>query len=317
MQTALRLVEETASKIRRMEIRGATAILRASLEAIREFAQRASDEELRAEFSRAIELLLNARPTEPAVRNALLYITYVFREHKENVSEAREAVIGASQRFLQMLDDALSKVVEYGWRRIPNGGVIMTHCHSKTVVNILIRAHREGKRFVVITSETRPLYQGRRTARELAEAGIKVYHIVDAAMRWAARRFKPDLALIGADAITSTGVVINKIGSKLLALVAREFDFPLYVATTLLKLDLRTVAGEYVPIEMRSPSEVWPDAPPNVEVLNPAFETVSPEFIDGIICEAGVIPPHDVLRVFKELYPEIWNVSSTSHHASL
>ena len=300
-------VRDISEKIKRLEIRGATTIAIKAVETIKYVAQNADKEILEKVLEDSLEILKNSRPTEPAMYNGLTYISTRFREEKTwDPEEDRRKLVEISDSYLKMLFEAFYKIIEIGSKLIPDGSRIMTHCHSSTVTNILKKAVEMDKSVEVVSSETRPRYQGRKTTRELAAAGIKVYHIVDSSMRWAARRFKPDLAMIGADAITSIGTVINKIGSKLLALVAKEFDFPFYIATTLLKLDIRTLHGESITIEMRDPSEVWGDPPENVVILNPAFETVSPEYIDGIISEIGVIPPNNALRAFKEKYPHIW-----------
>ena len=311
-------VHEVAEKIRRIEIQGATKVAKAAILAIKEFAENADEKTFREEFYNVTNELMNTRPTEPAMHNGIRYIIYTYEKFKEE-DDVRLRVVEAAGKYLKILEESFKKIVDVGWKRVPDEGIVMTHCHSNTVTAILVKAFEEGKKFKVISSETRPLYQGRKTTEELAEAGIKVYHIVDSAMRWAARKFKPDIAIIGSDAISSTGVVINKIGSKLLALVAKEFDFPLYVASTLLKLDISSLLGDYIHIEMRSPNEIWPNIPEeikkNVEILNPAFETVAPEFIDGIISEAGIIRPEIALLTFKETYPEIWSVVSKKLHS--
>jgi len=300
-------VKEISDKIKNLEIRGATTIAIKAVETIKFIAQNAPDNELERILVESLNILKNSRPTEPAMFNGLTYILTRFMKEKSGmIPEDREKLIEISDNYLKMLFDAFYKIIDIGSKLIPDGSRIMTHCHSSTVTNILKKALEMGKSFEVISSETRPRFQGRKTARELAEFGIKVYHIVDSSMRWAARKFKPDLAIIGADAITSLGTIINKIGSKLLALVAKEFDFPFYIAATLLKLDMRTMYGEHIIIEMRDPSEIWEDPPKNVVILNPAFETVSPDYIDGIITEIGVIPPSNVVLAFKEKYPDIW-----------
>ncbi len=302
-----RIQEDIAS----LRIRGATRIAVTAMETIKRVLSESTDEELLDTLNKSIEMLFNSRPTEPAMQNGLNLIKSIYSkllEEKAELSVIREELTRAADSYLETLRNAFRKIIEIGWKRVPDEGIVMTHCHSTTVVEILRKAHEKGKNIRVIASETRPVYQGRRTARELAESGIKVYYIVDSAMRWAARKYKPDLAMIGSDAIGSNGVIVNKIGSKLLALVAKEFDFPLYVTTTLLKLDLKSILGDYITIEMRNPKEVWHDAPEGVTILNPAFETVSPEFIDAIITEAGIIPPSDVIRAFKEMYPKIWEI---------
>ncbi|MGQ4892097.1 MAG: translation initiation factor eIF-2B [Candidatus Njordarchaeia archaeon] len=303
-------VKDVSEKIKKLEIRGATTIAIKAVETVKYVVQNAPGEQLERMLIESIEILKNSRPTEPAMYNGLTYIYTRFRKEKsDDPEENRKKLIGIADTYLKMLFDAFYKIIEVGSKLIPDDSRIMTHCHSSTVTNILKKAFEMGKTFEVISSETRPRFQGRKTTKELAAAGIKVYHIVDSSMRWAARRFKPDLAMIGADAITSIGTVINKIGSKLLALVAKEFDFPFYIGSTLLKLDIRTMCGENVTIEMRDPSEIWEDPPENVVILNPAFETVSHEYIDGIISEVGIIPPNNVLHAFKEKYPYIWSTN--------
>jgi len=304
-------VKQIRNDIASLRIRGATRIAVTAMETIKRVLSETPDEKLLDALNKSIEILFNSRPTEPAMQNGLNLIKSVYSKllgENTEPSLIREELIKTADTYLEMLKKAFETIIEIGWKRVPDEGIIMTHCHSTTVVEILRKAHEKGKNIVVIASETRPIYQGRRTARELAESGIKVMYIVDSAMRWAARKYKPDIAMIGSDAIGSNGVIVNKIGSKLLALVAKEFDFPLYVTTTLLKLDLKSILGDYITIEMRDPKEVWHDAPTGVEILNPAFETVSPEYIDAIITEAGVIPPSEVIRAFKELYPRIWEI---------
>jgi ribose 1,5-bisphosphate isomerase len=180
----------------------------------------------------------------------------------------------------------------------------MTHCHSSVVNGILLEAKRQGKdNFKVINTETQPKLQGRKTARKLLKAGIEVIHVVDSAMRWVVNHYEVDLILIGADSITSEGTVLNKIGSRLLALVAHEEHVPFYVASSLLKYNPKTSFGTLEKIEMRDPKEIWEDPPENIEILNPAFETVSRRYIDGLITEAGIFASSHVHFQFAKLYP--------------
>jgi ribose 1,5-bisphosphate isomerase len=207
-----------------------------------------------------------------------------------------------------MLHNSKNKIAEIGARRIPAEGkkfVIMTHCHSTLVSAILLEAKRQEKNFKVINTETQPRLQGRKTAQELLKVGIEVIHIVDSAMRWAVRHFEVDLILIGADSITSEGTIINKIGSRLLALVAHEEHVPFYVASPLLKYNPETNLGILETIEIRNPDEIWENPPKGIEILNPAFETVSRRYIDGLITEAGIFASSHIPNYFAKLYPEM------------
>ena len=299
-------VREVSDKIRNMEIKGATTIALKAMETLKFVAEKAPSETLSELVRASIDILRKSRPTEPAMFNGLTYVYNQFESFRTDKPEKdRKILINVAESYINMLKSAFKRIVDIGSRLIPDGSTIITHCHSSTVTRILISAFNSGKKIRVVTTETRPVYQGRITARELVEAGIETFHVVDSAMDWAINKFRPDLAIIGADAISSVGNVVNKIGSNLLALTSKMHNVPLYVATTLLKMDIRTIYGVKTEIEMRPANEVWSDAPDRLNILNPAFEVVDSKFIRGIISEAGIIPPNLVAYVFKERYPEI------------
>ena len=56
---------------------------------------------------------------------------------------------------------------------------------------------------------------------------------------------------------------------------------------------------------MRDPQEIWEDPPEGIEILNPAFETVSRRYIDGLITEAGIFASSHVSQYFAKMYPEM------------
>ena len=191
-------------------------------------------------------------------------------------------------------------------KKIRNNFTIYTHCHSSTVTSILIEAHKT-KKIEVHNTETRPLYQGRITAKELAANGIKVKHFVDSAIEYALK--KVDVMLIGADAIISTGNIINKIGSSVAVKLAKEHDIPVYVCTDSWKFDADTVYGVEEPIEFRSSKEIWENNLKNIEVVNPAFDIINPEWITGIISELGVFKPEVFVEELKRSVPWMFNNS--------
>ena len=213
--------------------------------------------------------------------------------------------------FKQLIKNSKEKIAEIGARRFPDSVnkkqfTVMTHCHSSVVNSIFMKAKEQGKdNFKVIATETRPILQGRKTVKKLLKNRIEVIHIVDSAMRWAVNNLDVDLIIIGADSLTSEGTIINKIGSRLLALVAHEEHVPFYVASPLLKYNPETSFGILEKIEMRSPNEIWQDAPESLQILNPAFETVSRRYIDGLISEAGIFAPSHVHSYFAKLYPDL------------
>ena len=157
--------------------------------------------------------------------------------------------------------------------------VVFTHCHSSTVTRLLAKAKADGKDFEVICTETRPAFQGRITAKELVDLGIETTFIVDSAARTFMKNV--DIVVVGADAITSEGNVVNKIGTGGIAVIAREARVPFYVVSELLKFDPETLDGECEKIEQRNPAEVWSEAPAKLVVQNPAFDVTPNRYIHG------------------------------------
>ena len=301
-----------AERIKSLEIQGATNVALSAIDFLSSYAKRLEDcctpDEWFEKLYEAEGILIGTRPTEPALRNGLTYILKKLETKKDNLNADNilELIDSYKNEYKEMIQNSKKKIAEIGARRIPNKDefTIMTHCHSSVVNGILLEAKRQGKdNFKVINTETQPRLQGRKTARKLLKAGIEVIHVVDSAMRWVVNHYEVDLILIGADSITSEGTVLNKIGSRLLALVAHEEHVPFYVASSLLKYNPKTSFGTLEKIEMRDPKEVWENPPENIEILNPAFETVSRRYIDGLITEAGIFASSHVHFQFAKLYP--------------
>lgn len=301
-------IQTTAEKIKRLEIQGARNVAIAAIKAIETLAKETkakNKKKFLKELSEAKEILFISRETEPLMRNAVRWIiSQVERSGKEKIKELAEIVASASQRFLKNLEDSKEKIAEIGARRIRNNSVILTHCHSSTVTYLLKRAKKEGKSFEVICTETRPVFQGRMTAKEMLELGVKTTLIVDSATRFFMNQ--ADFVIVGADAITSEGNVINKIGTSMIALVAHEARTPFYVVSELLKFDPATMYGDYEKIEERSPNEIWKNPLENLIIRNPAFDVTRRDFIHGIICEEGIISPQSVIEVMHRKYPWVF-----------
>ena len=154
--------------------------------------------------------LISLRPTEPMLVNVLNKLDSL--SHRE---------------ILKHFDNAQEKINKNVMKIIKNNNVIFTHCHSTNVMTALIYAKKHGKKFQVYNTETRPLYQGRKTARELKKSGIKVTTFVDSAAAIALEKQNKkdkvysDLVFFGADAILKSGV-INKVGSGMFAEIAKK-----------------------------------------------------------------------------------------------
>lgn len=289
-------ISDVIDDIKSLKIQGANAVAVAAIKAIEEVIQsnQVKDREsLKSVIDDAVALLAVSRPTEPCMRNALLFVQSA---KGQNIDSYKRSSLEHCKIALENINKANIVIAGIGARKIKDGMTIYTHCHSSTVIGILKLAWSQGRRFVVCNTETRPLYQGRKTAQELAAIGIPVVHHVDSAMRFAIK--SADLVLIGCDAITAEGHVINKVGSALVADVAHRFDIPVYSCSHSWKFDPKTVYGYDEPIEMRSENEVWLDVPKGIVIKNYAFEDINPAIIAGVITELGIFRPE---RLFEEM----------------
>lgn len=243
--------------------------------------------------------LIQARPTEPCLRNSLNYVFYNINTKKSPLP--KQEILQRCSFVLNHFKESEQKISAFGARKIKKRAVVFTHCHSSTVMGVLKEA-RKHTPFEVYNTETRPLYQGHKTAKELLAAKIPVTMYVDSAARLAIK--KADIMLIGCDAITSEGKVINKIGSEMFAEIADLYRIPVYVCTNSWKLDFNSVFGYETVIEQRKKSEVWPSAPKGLKIENPAFEKIAPSLITGIISELGIYSPGSFIQEAKDSYPQ-------------
>lgn len=304
----LETAREISNKIQELNIKGARNVAIAALQAIEIVAKETKTKNRRTfleELSKARQILFASRPTEPLMRNAVNWVVSKVETCKRSeVSELSRVVSSCSCEFIRGLEASRDQIAGIGGNRIRNGMVVFTHCHSSTVTHLLKRAKEGGKTFEVICTETRPAFQGRITAKELVDLGVKTTLIVDSAARSFMK--EADIVVVGADAITSEGNVVNKIGTATIAAVAQEARVPFYVVSELLKFDPATLHGEYEVIEERSQDEVWKEAPGKLTVRNPAFDVTRREYVRGIVCEEGVIPPETVCEIVRRKYPWVF-----------
>ncbi len=298
-------VEKIVKDIKNLKIQGARNIAKVALETLlfEIKTSRAKDVDVfHSNLLETMDALAGARPTEPMLRNNLENIRYYasddLKNSVKNIRELRELLVGRGKELLKRIEKDGAKLIEYGAKLIPDGAVVMTHCHSSTVVGVLKRANEFGKNISVVCCETRPLYQGRITAKELAKEGIKITFIVDGAMNLFMKR--SDLCIVGADAVTSRGDLINKVGTSTLAHIARFHDVSFYSASELSKYSPATMFGQLEKIEERDTKEIFEKPPKGVTVRNPAFDATAARYISGYITEAGVIPSQSFFALATE-----------------
>ena len=216
--------------------------------------------------------IISARPTEPMLFHSLNYFEKF-----------------GYKKTLEHFEDSQQEINKFVFKLIKSREKIFTHCHSTNVVNALIYAKKKGKNFQVLNTETRPLFQGRKTAKQLSHAKIPVTMFVDSAIATAIEKEnKKDKTyankiFLGADAITKKGV-INKIGSQAISELAQKNKIPVFIVA-----DSWKFSKNNLPIEQRKINEVWDKAPKNIKIKNPAFEFVPKKYITAIVSELGIL----------------------------
>jgi ribose 1,5-bisphosphate isomerase len=293
-------VQKIVRDIQNLKIQGAVNVALSALE-IFQYTCETSKSENKSQFKKELESIKNklfsTRSTEPMMRNALRFAMNINFERYE-LRDLKDLITSRCEEFRKMELTSRKRIVEIGVKRIEPRSTIMTHCHSSTVTNILKAA--KDKNIKVICTETRPRFQGRITTKELISAGIPTTMIVDSAARHYVNEV--DMVLVGADVINNDGSIINKIGTGNIALCANEARTDLYCATTIMKFDPETVFGPEEEIEFRPASEVWKNPPKKLRILNPAFDEVPREYIEGIITESGIFAPGSIYDVVKREY---------------
>lgn len=287
--------KEIVEGIKSLKIQGAEKIAVAAVEAfaikLKEgMENKLSQADLQTVLEKAREELIATRATEPALRNS---ITYCMNNYKQNANVAAYV----TEHFKKSKEILATLAAE----KIKDGMIVFTHCHSSSVEEAFKKAKEDGKNFTVYNTETRPRFQGRITAEQTAKLGIPVVHFVDSAGHTYMK--DADLFLIGCDAVTAEGKICNKIGTSFLVELAAKYEIPTYSVTNSWKFDPQTLKGFEEVIEQRDPKEVWDNPPPGVKIMNPAFDSVSPDIITGIITELGVVKPETLITEIRKSYP--------------
>ena len=297
-------VQTIIRDIKSLKIQGARNVAKASLKALiieSENSKQKNLKDFQKQLFNTSDFLAASRPTEPMMRNLLEEAKHFIKEEikaKPDLSHLKNDFIAHEKSILKRIGEDKERLSEYGAKSIPNNSLILTHCHSSTATGILIKAKKMKKKFEVVACETRPRFQGRVTAAELAGAGIDTTLVVDGAANMFMK--KADMCLVGADSITARGDLINKVGTSMIAHIAKMHDVSFFSAAELLKFSPFTIFGEREKIEERNPKEVWENPPKKVKIRNPSFDVTASQYINGFITEAGVIPPQSIFRLASE-----------------
>ena len=300
----MRTVDQVCSAIRSMKVRGAPLIGVVGGYGMVLAAMNLRDSDLnraRLQLRKSADALILTRPTGVNLRWAVERVLKA-SSRAESVASLGDELRREADAILREELESAHKIGRFGAALIEDEDTVLTHCNAGalatagygTALAVVRSAVEQGKRVSVIATETRPLLQGSRlTAFELARDGIPVRIIADSAAAQLMAQGMVDKIVVGADRILGTGHVTNKIGTLPIALGAKFYGVPFYVAAPVSTLDLVTDVSRVV-IEERDQREVLSIggrrfAPRNVEALNPAFDITPPELVTGIVTDRGVV----------------------------
>ena len=307
---ALRTAQEIWDAIYLLKVRGAPAIGVAAALGIYVLSREIDTEDFEdfyEKFREYKEYLDSARPTAVNLSWALKRMEWAAlqagREQKRSVAEVKEILRREAISIREEDIEVCRKIGEYGLTLVKPGDGILTHCNAGQLATVkygtatapIYLGQEKGYGFKVFADETRPLLQGARlTAYELQSAGVDVTLICDNMSASVMSKGLVQAVFVGCDRVAANGDAANKIGTSVVAAVAKFYGVPVYICAPTSTIDMATPTGREIHIEERPAHEVtemWYRermAPVGVNVYNPAFDVTDHELISGIVTEYGV-----------------------------
>lgn len=255
------------------------------------------------------DMLLSTRPTAVNLSWSLNRVKSLYEKDNDIDAVYRECI-----KIYEEDIETNRLIGEIGSDLLSDGDTVLTHCNAGalatagygTALGVIRAAVEQGKSVSVIADETRPRLQGALlTVYELYTDRIPVKLISDMQAGYLMRKGIVNKVIVGADRISRNGDVANKVGTFMIALAAKYFKIPFYVAAPLSTVDIDIDSGEQIAIEERSEEEIKkirgiPITLDDVGVYNYAFDITPSELITAIITEKGIFKPQDIYLAFKD-----------------
>lgn len=304
---SLKTAKEIWDAIYLLQVRGAPAIGVAAAYGIYVLAKGIDTDDYEkfcGEFKKQKEYLDSSRPTAVNLSWALNRMEQVVLKNGDKPVEQIKQLLKEEAVEIQEEDIRVCRSIgEYGLTLVKPGDGILTHCNAGklaaskygTATAPIYLGQEKGYGFRVFADETRPLLQGARlTAFELYSSGVDVTLICDNMSASVMQKGWVDAVFVGCDRVAANGDTANKIGTSVVAAVAKQYNVPVYICAPTSTIDMNTPDGAHIQIEQRKPEEVtemWykePMAPKGVKVYNPAFDVTDHSLIAGIVTEYGI-----------------------------
>jgi len=245
-----------------------------------------------AEIKNAASSLTKAQPTMASIFNLVNNVMIAIDKDKNQ--ELKHVVQHYCKKFLQDLQTSDESIRNQVINHIKDKSTIITHSYSATVLSTLLFAKKAGKKFSVICTESRPKNEGILLAKQLGSNNINVKLIVDSTVF--SLIADADMILVGGDAITTKGL-INKIGTKGIAMVAHHYKIPMYALCSTIKF----LPDDYpVALDLKkNPHEILSRKISNITPINYYFDCTPLNFLTGIITEQEILQPTKIKEYIK------------------
>lgn len=282
---------------------GATELTRRAAELLRRAlteSAASTAEQLQAEIGRWGTKIIQAQPGMTPLFHLVRRVRRAI-DPALDPDQAREGGLHALDEFLDHLRKSPWQIADNFLEAISTEVTILTHSFSETVLTALLHAKASGRRISVVVTESRPQLEGRTLALYLHRAGIPTTLIVDAAA--AQLMATVTLAVVGADTICESGVV-NKIGTRMIALAAQELNVPLFALAATSKFrpsNLPTLEWN----QPRPAADVWENPPEGLGIWNQYFELTPLHLFTAVITESGRWTPVELVETLRQ-YENCW-----------
>lgn len=305
--------EAVAVAIEDMIVRGAPAIgITAAYGVVIGALQYNGDKDFKIYMQDVIRRLSNTRPT---AINLLWALDRLSQAITEDVNQSIVALEKLAQHIYEDDKSINDRIGKHTLPLIKPNSTFITHCNPGSLATSTLGtatagfylAHAQDIQFKVFSDETRPRFQGALTAFELSQAGIDVTTITDSTAATVLQQQDVTAVIVGCDRVALNGDVVNKIGTLPLAIAAKFYNVPFYVAAPTPTFDLTVPHGDAIPIEERDVREVTHiydnNVAADVAVYNPAFDITPNSLITGLITEHGIIEAHEqtITKLFEEI----------------
>ncbi len=285
--------EHLVALIQSLAIRGAPLIGVAAVLYLAVLAKAGSDPQTLAAVSAALRA---SRPTAVNLMNLLDRLNPLLDKDAATIEAAAIALFDEDVALCE-------RIGQHGLALFTANSRVLTHCNTGglptagrgTALGVITKAQEQGLNPFVWVDETRPLGQGSRlTAFELKEAGVAHKLQPDSAAASLLASGQVDLVIVGADRIAANGDTANKVGTLMLAVVAKHYGVPFYIAAPWTTVDSACAGASAIPIEQRPSEELLrlggkQLAPEGTATYNPGFDVTPAALISGWITDRGLI----------------------------